>query len=69
MKQLLKHIKHPTQRLMANLLYGCGMRLMEVVRLRIQDVDFSYHQIMVRQAKGGKDRVVPIPKKFLSKRV
>ena len=64
-KRLLGDIKHPTQRLMANLLYGCGMRLMECVRLRIQDVDFDYQQIMVRQAKGGKDRVVPIPKKLI----
>ncbi len=64
-KKLLNNIKHPTQYLMANLLYGCGMRLMECVRLRIQDVDFDYHQILVRQAKGGKDRVVPIPKKLL----
>ena len=64
-KKLLKEIKHPTQHLMANLLYGCGMRLMECVRLRVQDVDFDYCQILVRQAKGGKDRVLPIPKKSL----
>ncbi len=50
--------------LMANLLYGCGMRLMECVRLRIKDVDFDYQQIMVREAKGKKDRVVPMPKKL-----
>lgn len=48
--------------LMAQLLYGCGMRLMECVRLRVLDVDFDYQQIMVREAKGKKDRVVPIPK-------
>jgi len=50
---------------MANLLYGCGMRLMECVRLRMLDVDFEYQQIMVRQSKGGKDRIVPIPKKLI----
>lgn len=50
--------------LMVNLLYGCGMRLMECARLRILDVDFDYQQIMVRQAKGKKDRVVPMPKKL-----
>lgn len=50
--------------LMVNLLYGCGMRLMECVRLRIMDVDFDYQQIMVREAKGKKDRVVPMPKKL-----
>ena len=65
-KKLLKNINHPTQNLMAKLLYGCGMRLMECVRLRIQDVDFDHCQILVRQGKGGKDRVVPIPKKSFS---
>ncbi|MDH5601738.1 MAG: integron integrase [Gammaproteobacteria bacterium] len=53
--------------LMANLLYGCGMRLMECVRLRVLDVDFDYQQIVVRQAKGNKDRVVPMPKKISDK--
>lgn len=50
-----------TSNLMASLLYGAGMRLMEVVRLRIKDVDFEYAQIAVRNAKGAKDRVVPLP--------
>ncbi len=52
-----------TQRLMASLLYGTGMRLMECVRLRVQDIDFGYGQITVRNAKGGKDRVVPLPER------
>ena len=43
------------------LLCGTGMRLMECVRLRVQDVDFHYHQIVVRDGKGQKDRVVPLP--------
>lgn len=47
--------------LMAALMYGTGMRLMECVRLRVQDVDFEYRQIVVRHGKGGKDRVVPLP--------
>ena len=50
-----------TQHLMASLLYGTGMRLMEVVRLRVKDVDFGYRQVVVRDAKGAKDRVVPLP--------
>ena len=62
---LLTQIENPERRLMADLLYGCGMRLMECVRLRILDVDFDYQQIIVRNAKGGKDRVVPLPKKLL----
>ena len=48
-------------RLMANLLYGSGLRLMECVRLRVKDVDFSYSQITVREGKGGKDRVTMLP--------
>lgn len=48
-------------RLMAALLYGTGMRLMECVRLRVKDVDFERGEIMVRQGKGDKDRRVPLP--------
>jgi integron integrase len=49
------------QSLMARLMYGTGMRLMECMRLRIKDIDFKYAQIVVRDAKGSKDRVVPLP--------
>jgi integron integrase len=59
---LLGVINQPVQQLMTNLLYGCGLRLMECVRLRVLDIDFGYQQILVRNAKGGKDRVVPLPK-------
>ena len=48
--------------LLARLLYGTGMRLMEGVRLRVKDVDFDRHAIIVREAKGGKDRVVMLPR-------
>jgi integron integrase len=48
-------------RLMAALMYGTGMRLMECVRLRVQDLDFGFRQVTVRDGKGGKDRVVPLP--------
>jgi integron integrase len=64
-KQVFAHLENPTQRLMANLLYGCGMRLMECVRLRVLDVDFGYQQIVIREAKGKKDRVVPIPQRLI----
>jgi integron integrase len=47
--------------LLARLLYGTGMRLMEGLRLRIKDVDFERSAIVVRQAKGNKDRVVMLP--------
>ncbi|MCP5181501.1 MAG: integron integrase [Pseudomonadales bacterium] len=46
--------------LMAALLYGSGLRLMECVRLRVKDVDFGYRCIVVRDGKGGKDRVVTL---------
>lgn len=50
-----------TQRLMAGLLYGSGLRLMECVRLRVKDVDFGYRQITVRNGKGQKDRRTILP--------
>jgi integron integrase len=52
---------HGPARLMANLLYGCGLRLNECVRLRIKDIDFGYLHITVREAKGGRDRVTMLP--------
>ena len=48
--------------LLARLLYGTGMRLMEGMRLRVKDVDFDRHVIVVREAKGNKDRVVMLPR-------
>lgn len=51
--------------LMAALLYGTGMRLMECVRLRVKDVDFSRNEIVVRDGKGAKDRRVPLPRKLV----
>ncbi len=50
-----------THYLMASLLYGAGLRLMECVRLRVQDVDFVRREIVVRHGKGGKDRVTVLP--------
>ena len=47
--------------LMANMLYGTGMRLMECVRLRVKDVDFERGEILIRDGKGGKDRVTMLP--------
>jgi integron integrase len=62
--KLLDEIHSPTHQLMANILYGCGLRLMECIRLRILDVDFGYRQIIARDTKGKKDRVVPIPERI-----
>ena len=47
--------------LMASLLYGSGLRLRECLTLRVKDVDFGYCQILVRDGKGGKDRVTMLP--------
>ncbi len=61
---VLAHLEG-THRLMANLLYGSGMRLMECVRLRVKDVDIAYRQILVREGKGYKDRVTMLPDRIL----
>jgi integron integrase len=50
--------------LMASLLYGSGLRLRECLRLRVKDLDFSYNQVVVRNAKGEKDRVTMLPTKL-----
>jgi len=52
---------HGVPRPMAILLYGAGLRLLECCRLRIQDVDFAKNQILIRDGKGGKDRVTIVP--------
>ena len=51
-----------TPRLMALLLYGAGLRLLECCRLRIKDVDFATNQITIRDGKGGKDRMTMLPR-------
>src|SRR5882724_10946521 len=50
-----------TKWLMASLLYGAGLRLTECLRLRVKDIDFGYSQIVVRDGKGGKDRITVLP--------
>lgn len=61
---LLKRM-HGTHGLMAALLYGTGMRLMDATRLRVKDIDFAYNQIVVRDGKGQKDRAVPLPRRLI----
>ena len=51
----------PPIHLIAQLLYGSGLRLLEALRLRVKDIDFSYSQIIVRDGKGKKDRVTILP--------
>lgn len=52
--------------LMARLLYGTGMRLMECVRLRVKDVDFEQAEIVVRDGKGAKDRITMLPQSLIA---
>ncbi len=50
-----------TPKLMAKILYGSGLRLMECLRLRVKDMDFGNHQIVIREGKGEKDRFTILP--------
>jgi integron integrase len=55
-----------THALIASLLYGSGMRLMEAVRLRVKDVEFARREIVVREGKGFKDRVTMLPETVIA---
>lgn len=63
-KLILDQLKG-TNWLIANLLYGSGLRLSEALRLRVKDLDFGYRQIIVRDGKGGKDRLTVMPTKLI----
>ena len=63
-RMIFRHL-NPPYRSMAGLMYGSGLRLMETLRLRIKDVDFERLAILVRQGKGGKDRVTLLPESLL----
>ena len=58
--RILLHLQG-TKWLVATLMYGAGLRVLECLRLRVKDLDFSYRQIMVREGKGNKDRVTVLP--------
>jgi len=47
--------------LMAKIMYGCGLRVLECLRLRVKDIDFGLNQIVVRDGKGSKDRITVLP--------
>ena len=63
--QVFQHL-HGTPRLMAALIYGAGLRLMECARLRAKDLEFSRNEILVREGKGKKDRISMLPEKLRS---
>jgi len=50
--------------LIAKLIYGCGLRLMECMHLRVKDIDFERDQVIVRDGKGMKDRVTMLPEQL-----
>lgn len=60
MRRLLAELERPYW-LPACLMYGSGLRLMETLRLRVKDLDFTWQTITVREGKGRKDRVVVLP--------
>jgi len=62
---LLAHVPQKYQ-LPCQIMYGSGLRLMEVVRLRVQDIDFDFHAIQVWQGKGGKNRRVTLAKELVN---
>lgn len=63
--KLVLQFMQGTSELVVKLLYGSGLRITEAVRLRIQDIDYGYKQITVRDGKGIKDRVTPFPDSLL----
>lgn len=62
--KILDHMQG-TYGLIARLLYGTGMRIMECCRLRIQDIDFDRGELLIRNGKGAKDRVTMLPKSLI----
>jgi len=64
--RILELVQHKPKKLICSLLYGCGLRVMEACRLRLKDVDFDRKQIIIREAKGEKDRAVPLPRKLVA---
>lgn len=63
--QVLERIEAPEMRCLAELLYGTGMRISEALQLRVKDVEFDRLAIVVRHGKGGKDRVVMLPRSLV----
>ena len=65
--KLIQNTKKPKHKIAFLLGFGAGMRVSEVVKLEQRDIDFKTKSIKIRQGKGSKDRVVPIPKAFAPK--
>lgn len=65
--RVIKLVRKPHHRLAFNLSFNSGLRISEVVNLQKEDVDLDGKRIFIRNAKGGKDRIVPLPKGFPAK--
>ena len=63
--RIFRHLSG-TQKLIAGLMYGSGLRLMEALRIRVKDIDFGYNQITIRDGKGQKDRVTMFPQSLIT---
>lgn len=63
--EILWHVRREQNRVCLSLLYGCGLRLSEAIKLSPQDIDSSRMMVHVRGAKGNKDRMVPLPHQLL----
>jgi site-specific recombinase XerD len=64
-KRLLQQCTNLKHRCILKILYGCGLRVSEVIALKIADIDSAAMRIHIRAAKGKKDRVVPLPQTLL----
>ena len=64
-RRVLEQLPPGVMQALGGLMYGAGMRLMECCRLRVKDVDFECKQITVRDGKGEKDRMVPLPERLI----
>jgi len=65
LNKILKVTKKPHHKLAFKLGFLCGLRVSEVVKLRLEDIDYSMKLIRIKQAKGEKDRNVPLPKPLI----
>ena len=62
--KIISKVKSPHHKLAFNLAFNSGLRVSEVIKLKKEDIDISSRRIFIRDAKGGKDRVAPLPKGF-----
>jgi len=63
--RLLGSVREPRYRMLFDLIYGCGLRVGEAVKLEVRDIKRNDHRLHIRQGKGNKDRVVPLPDALL----